>query len=91
MPRISQADLHALVQAQWEHEELGSGGDDGAGEFLLGRPGPRAAKIVRYAHTPCIKGRGVQAYRLILAVLGPGRTGNKSPVPVIAAALTRNV
>ena len=57
MPRISQADLHALVQAQWEHEELGSGGDDGAGEFALVRPGLRAAKIVRYAHTTCLKGR----------------------------------
>jgi hypothetical protein len=36
-------------------------------------------------------GFGVPAYGLFWAVLGPGRTGNKSPVPVIAAALRRNV
>ena len=71
MPGISQADLHALVQAQWEHEVLGSGGDDGAGEFVLVRPGLRAAKIVRYAHTTCLKGRGGAGIPANFGRLGP--------------------
>ncbi len=49
---ISQADMRALFLAQLDHEELGSGGDGGAGEFLMVRSGPWAAQTVRYVHTP---------------------------------------
>jgi hypothetical protein len=50
---------------------LGSGGDDGAGEFVLVRPGLRAAKIVRYAHTTCLKGRRGAGIPANFGRLGP--------------------